>query len=131
MGKPGIHFVNRECGSGARVLLDEKLRINNIDRDQVYGYTDEEMSHLAVASRIARGEADVGLGIEKAALQVKELDFIPLQKERYDLIIRREDAEKPIFKALLAVLRSTAFHNELRGMGGYDLTHTGKIMAET
>ena len=131
LGKPGIHFVNRECGSGARVLLDEKLRINNIDRDQVYGYTDEEMSHLAVASRIARGEADVGLGIEKAALQVKELDFIPLQKERYDLIIRREDAEKPIFKTLLAVLRSTAFHNELRGMGGYDLTHTGKIMAET
>ena len=81
--------------------------------------------------RVARGEADVGLGIEKAALQVKELDFVPLQKERYDLIIRREDAEKPIFRALLTALRSQAFHNELRGMGGYDLSRTGEIMAET
>ena len=129
--KPGIRFVNRECGSGARVLLDEKLRINNIDRDRINGYAEEEMSHLAVASRVARGESDVGLGIEKAAMQIKELDFIPLQKERYDLILRREDAEKPTFKALLAALRSPAFRNELRGMGGYDLTHTGEIMAET
>lgn len=126
-----VRFVNRECGSGARVLLDEKLRINNIDRDRINGYAEEEMSHLAVASRVARGEADVGLGIEKASLQVKELDFVPLQKERYDLIIRREDAEKPIFRALLTALRSQAFHNELRGMGGYDLSRTGEIMAET
>ena len=95
------------------------------------GYEHEEMSHLAVASYVARGEADVGLGIEKVALQVKELDFIPLQKERYDLVIREEDAEKPQFKALLSVLRSRAFQNELQGMGGYDLTHTGEIMAET
>lgn len=129
--KPGIRFVNRERGSGARVLLDEKLRINNLDREHIDGYDHEEMSHLAVASCVARGEADVGLGIEKAALQVKELDFIPLQKERYDLVIRREDAGKPHFQALLAVLKSKSFHNELRGMGDYDLTRTGEIMAET
>ena len=129
--KPGIRFVNRECGSGARVLLDEKLRIYNIDRERISGYADEEMSHLAIASRVARGDADVGLGIEKAALQVKELDFVPLQKERYDLIIRREDAGKPTFQALLSTLRSASFHNELRGMGGYDLTRTGEIIAET
>lgn len=125
-----VRFVNRECGSGARVLLDEKLRIHNIDHAQVNGYGDEEMSHLAVASRVARGEADVGLGIEKAALQVKELEFIPLQKERYDLIIRREDAGKPSFKVLLSTLRSPQFQNELRGVGGYDLSRTGEIVAE-
>ena len=129
--KPGVRFINRERGSGARVLLDEKLRMFNIDREKIDGYAHEESSHLAVASHVARGEADVGLGIEKAALQVKELDFIPLQQERYDLVIRREDAGKPPFKALLNVLQSQAFHNELRGMGGYDLTHTGEIMAET
>ena len=129
--KPGIRFVNRERGSGARVLLDEKLRINNLEREHIDGYDHEEMSHLAVASCVARSEADVGLGIEKAALQVKELDFIPLQKERYDLVIRREDAERPQFKALLAVLKSKSFHNELRGMGGYDLIHTGEIIAKT
>jgi putative molybdopterin biosynthesis protein len=129
--RPGVRFVNRERGSGARVLLDEKLRVLAIDRDKIAGYDREESSHLAVASCVARGEADVGLGIEKAALQVKELDFVPLQEERYDIVIRREDADRPQFRALLAVLRSQAFRDELRGMGGYNLAHTGELMAET
>lgn len=128
--KSNVRFVNRERGSGARVLLDEKLHALKISHTSITGYTHEEMSHFAVASVVARGEADVGLGIEKAALQVKELDFIPLQQERYDLIIRREDAARPEFQALLAVIRSKAFKNEIQGMGGYELTHTGEVMAE-
>lgn len=128
---PGVRFVNRERGSGARVLLDEKLFELNIDRDKITGYNHDEASHLAVASCVARGDADVGLGIEKAALQVKELDFIPLQEERYDIVIRREDADKPEFRALLAAVRSQAFRDELRGIGGYNLSRTGEIMAET
>ena len=129
--KPDVVFVNRECGSGARVLLDEQLHSANIDRHDIHGYEQEEMSHLAVASYVARGEADVGLGIEKVALQVRELDFIPLHKERYDLVIRKEDETKPQFQALFAVLRSSKFYDEISGMGGYDLSHTGQIMAET
>jgi putative molybdopterin biosynthesis protein len=129
--KPDVRFVNRERGSGARVLLDEKLRMLNLGRDQVLGYAHEEASHHAVASCVARGEADVGLGIEKVAMQINQLDFIPLQKERYDLVIRREDVDTPPFRALLAILRSKGFHNELSGMGGYDLTHTGDVIAET
>lgn len=129
--KPGVWFVNRERGSGARVLLDEHLRVLGIDHRDIAGYDREETSHLAVASSVARGDADVGLGIEKAALQVREIDFIPLQKERYDLVIRREDADKPHFQALLTILRSPAFRNEVAGMGGYDLSHTGEILAET
>jgi putative molybdopterin biosynthesis protein len=129
--KPNILLVNRERGSGARVLLDEKIRIFNIDRTAIAGYDHEEMSHFAVASSVARGEADVGLGIEKTALQIKELDFIPLQQERYDLIIRKEDAVKPPFQALLSIIRSPAFKTEMQGVGGYDLTHTGELMAET
>ncbi len=129
--KHGVRFVNRERGSGARVLLDERLRSLGIDQRDVVGYNQEETSHLAVASSVARGEADVGLGIEKAALQVREIDFVPLQKERYDLVIRREDADQPHFRALLTVLRSPAFRNEVAGMGGYDLSHTGEILAET
>jgi putative molybdopterin biosynthesis protein len=128
--KPGVWFVNRERGSGARVLLDEQLRVHGIDHHDIAGYDREESSHLAVASCVARGEADVGLGIEKAALQVREIDFVPLQKERYDLVIRREDAAKPHFQALLTVLRSPAFHSEVAGMGGYDLSRTGEILAE-
>lgn len=129
--KPNIRFVNRERGSGARVLLDEQLRLLNIDRDHIVGYSNEEMSHLAVASYVARGEADVGLGTEKSALQVASIDFVPLQKERYDLVIRCEDKDKPHFKVLLSILQSKAFHNEVLGMGGYDLTHTGQIMSTT
>ena len=79
--KFGVRFMNRERGSGARVLLDEKLRVFDIDHCEIDGYYSEEMSHIAVASAIARGEADVGLGIEKGALQVKGIEFIPLQKE--------------------------------------------------
>lgn len=131
LAKPGVRIVNREPGSGARVFLDEKLRSLDISQKDVVGYEQEENSHLAVASCVARGEADVGLGIEKAAMQVKELDFIPLQKERYDLIIKKEDADKPPFKALVAVLQSKAFRNEVQGMGGYDLSLTGELVGET
>ncbi|HBP62932.1 MAG TPA: excisionase, partial [Desulfosporosinus sp.] len=101
LARPDLRFVNRERGSGARVLLDEKLRIEAIDHQSVNGYSNEEMSHTAVASKIARGEADVGLGIEKAAQHVNNIDFVPLQIERYDLVIRKEDLDKPYFQGLM------------------------------
>lgn len=91
----------------------------------------EEMSHLAVASCVARGEADVGVGIEKAATQVQDVEFIPLQKERYDLVLHKADADRPHFKALFSVLASSAFRGEIAGMGGYDISRLGEIMAET
>jgi putative molybdopterin biosynthesis protein len=129
--KSGVRFVNRERGSGARVLLDEQLRKIGIEHQTIHGYEYEEMSHLAVASAVARGEADVGVGIEKAARQVAGVDFIPLQRERYDLVIRKEDILKPHFQAVLSVLKSSAFRNEVHGMGGYDISHMGEIIAET
>lgn len=126
-----VRFVNRECGAGARVLLDESLRVLNLDYGDIIGYDHEESSHYAVASCVARSEADVGVGIEKVAMQVQDIQFIPLQQERYDLVIRKEDAEKLPFAVLLAVLRSNEFHKEIAGIGGYDVSNTGKIMAET
>ncbi|MBP1764702.1 MAG: excise: binding domain, excisionase family [Firmicutes bacterium] len=131
LARPDVRFVNRERGSGARVLIDEQLRILKIDYATISGYDHEEASHLAVASCVARGEADVGVGTEKAALQVSGIDFVPLKKERYDLVIRKGDAELPQFKALLSILQSQAFRNEISGMGGYDLSQTGQIMGET
>ena len=129
--KVGVQFVNRERGCGVRVLLDEKLRVLDIGHRQVDGYDQEAMSHMAVASCVARGEADVGVGTEKVALQVKGIDFIPLQKERYDLIIHKDDADKPYFQALLAILKSESFRREISGMGDYDLGNPGEIAAET
>ena len=64
-------------------------------------------------------------------MQVQDIDFISLQKERYDLVIRKEDAKKLQFEALLAILRSKEFRKEIAGIGGYDVTNTGEIMAET
>lgn len=125
-----VRFVNRECGAGARVLVDEKLRFHKIEPQAVKGYNEEERSHLAVASRVARGDADVGVGIEKAALQVAGIDFIPLQKERYDLVIRKDDLSLPHFKVLLEELSSVQFKSEIAGLGGYDLSKTGQVIAE-
>lgn len=129
--KPNVRFVNRERGSGARVLLDEQLSILKIRHKDILGYGDEEMTHLAIASKIARAEADVGLGIEKVAMQVNGIDFIPLQKERYDLIIRKEDLERPHFQTLMSILKSPSFRNEVLGIGGYDVSLMGQIMGET
>ncbi|MBP2643789.1 MAG: superfamily domain protein [Firmicutes bacterium] len=128
--RPDVRFVNREPGAGARVLLDEKLRQLDIDSNQISGYNRKEMSHLAVASCVARGDADVGIGTEKAAMQVQQVEFIPLQKERYDFIMLRQDIDKPEFRTLMSILRSNDFRREVDGMGGYDTSRMGEIVAE-
>lgn len=126
-----IKFINREKGSGVRVLLDEKLRLLNIDPNSINGYDNEETSHLAVASNVGRGDADVGIGNKKAAMQVETIDFIPLHTERYDLIIKKSDLNNPIYQNIISILSSEKFKNELEGIGGYDLKDLGKIMATT
>lgn len=128
--KKGVTFLNREKGAGARILLDEKLKLLNIDSDKINGYENEELSHLAIASSVAQGRVDVGLGIEKAAFQVEGVDFIPLQKERYDLVIKKDDLQKEHFKLLLATLKSQEFRNEVEGIGGYDTSAMGEIIAQ-
>ena len=79
---------------------------------------------------MSRGEADVALGNEKASLQVRGIDFVPLQKERYELVITKEDMDLPPFQAVIEILQSREFKNELQGLGDYDLTELGRIVAE-
>ncbi len=126
-----IIIINREKGSGTRVLLDEHLRLLDISGSNIKGYTRECTSHLAVASTVARGGADIALGNEKTCLQVQGIDFIPLQKERYELVIKKDDYNKPQFNAIANILRSKEFKMEISGLGGYDITEMGKIIAET
>ncbi len=123
-----ICFINREPGCGTRVLLDEKLRQLGIDRKSINGYDQVATSHLAVASAVARGLADVGLGIQKAALQVRGIEFVPMQKEPYELIIRQDDLTRPAIQRLIEVVNSLAFKNEVQGLGDYDLCRTGEII---
>ncbi|WP_343008918.1 helix-turn-helix transcriptional regulator [Clostridium celatum] len=126
-----VKFVNREKGSGVRVLLDEKLRLLKINSNNINGYYNEETSHLAVASKVARGDANVGIGNKKASMQVENIDFIPVQTERYDLIIKENDLNNPIYKTIISIIQSEKFKNELLGIGGYDLKDLGKIISHT
>ncbi len=128
--QPGIRFVNREAGSGTRVLIDEQFRILGINRQMVKGYENLEFSSLAVASAVSRGIVDVGVGSVKASLQVRDIDFIPLRRERYELVIKKEDINRAPFQVVLEILSSPAFKAELQGLGDYDLSETGKIVAE-
>ncbi|MBB3108882.1 putative molybdopterin biosynthesis protein [Paenibacillus phyllosphaerae] len=131
LAQPGLRLVNRERGSGARVLLDEQLRLHGIASEQLTGYDFEQTNHLGVASKVASGEADVGVGIEKAAAIVGQVEFIPLIQERYDLVIMKNASTRAWLPTLLAILRSEAFRSELRAISGYDLTRTGDILFES
>ena len=129
--KQNITMINREKGSGIRILLDEKLRLNNIDREKINGYNIEKQSHAAVSRSIARHEGDVGLGNEKVASQLNEIDFIPLQEERYDLVIKISDLKYPIYKMIVDTIQSEEFKKEIEALGGYNLKDIGKILAKT
>ncbi|MDQ0891334.1 putative molybdopterin biosynthesis protein [Paenibacillus sp. V4I9] len=129
--KPGLQLVNREKGSGARVLLDEQLRLHGISHQLVSGYEQEESNHMGVAGKVATGEADFGVGIEKAAYMVGGVDFIPLIQERYDLVMLKKPENLEWIERVKQVLQSESFHNELRPIQGYDLSQTGRILFET
>jgi len=129
LARGDLSMVNRERGSGIRVLLDERLRLAGIDGRSIPGYEREYGTHLAVASAVARAGADFALGNEKTSGMVKGIDFVPLQEERYDLVFRASDFRSPLFTALVEIARSAEFREELEGLGGYDLAETGKIVA--
>ncbi|NOU93712.1 helix-turn-helix domain-containing protein [Paenibacillus sp. LMG 31456] len=129
--KPGLRLSNREKGSGARVLLDEQLRLHGIPHQLLQGYEQEESNHMGVAGKVASGEADFGVGIEKAAYMVGGVDFIPLIQERYDLVMLKKPENLEWIGKVKDVLQSAAFHNELRPIQGYDLSQTGQVLFET
>jgi len=129
--KPGLQLVNREKGSGARVLLDEQLRLHGIPYQRISGYEQEESNHMGVAGKVATGDADFGVGIERAAYMVGDVEFIPLIQERYDLVMLKKTENLEWIERLKQVLQSESFHNELRPIQGYDLSQTGRILFET
>jgi molybdate-binding protein/DNA-binding transcriptional regulator YhcF (GntR family) len=119
-----IKFVNRQRGSGTRVLLDLKLRQKGILPHDIKGYEDEVDTHLAVALAIKHGKADIGLGIQAAAKSCA-LDFLPLFRERYDLIMTKENYESQLFAPLLEIVTNEEFRNVVDQVGGYDISQTG------
>ncbi len=129
-GRDDITMINREHGAGSRVLLDENLKLLGIYGSSIRGYKKENQSHLALASAVSSGEADVAVGSEKIARQVDHIDFIPLKKERYDLVVKKEIFQTYEIQTMLNIIRSAAFKNEFANIGGYDTSDMGEIVAE-
>ncbi len=126
--RPAVKMINREKGSGARRLLDRELHSAGIPSARVKGYRDEVSSHLEVASRIRAGLADAGIGARSAAA-ICGLDFLPLQRERYDLLIPKLHYESLSgMKVLFDTIVGKPFRDELEALGGYDTRDSGKIV---
>lgn len=126
LAREDVRFVNRQGGSGTRVLLDYHLGRAGLDGGAIRGYDDEEYTHMAVAVQVLAGGADAGLGIAAAA-RALELDFIPLATERYDLCIPQQHLDDPRVLVLLDTLHSKAFREAVAALGGYDVGPMGSV----
>src|SRR5580698_2866810 len=123
--RPGVRYVNRQRGAGTRVLLDHELRNRGISPDAIDGYPREEPTHLAVAAAVAAGRADAGLGITAAA-RAFGLDFLPVTREPYDLVVGARDADSPRLAPLWALLESRRFRAAVQNLGGYGTEEMGR-----
>lgn len=122
----GLRFVNRQRGAGTRVWLDAHLHQLGIAPEQLPGYDQEKYTHSEVAQMIAEGQADIGLGVEAAALAFG-LGFVPLTQERYDLVIPADVWESSPVQALAHWLATEAAQAEITTLGGYDVRETGQV----
>ena len=125
--RTGVRFVNRQPGSGTRVLLDYELKKLGIDPASIAGYEREEFTHMAVGVAIASGLADAGLGV-RAAANALGLDFLPVASEQYDLLVARPFFESPRGAQLLEIMASAGFKDAVASLGGYDTTSAGHVI---
>jgi putative molybdopterin biosynthesis protein len=123
-----IRFINRQGGSGTRILLDYKLGQLGIEPGGIAGYDTEEFTHMAVAVAVLSATADVGLGIFAAA-KALNLDFVPVVTELYDLVIPEIHFETENLQTLLATIRTESFKQRVNALGGYSTQKTGTLMA--
>lgn len=119
-----VRFVNRQRGAGTRVLLDHALSTQGIDPSNISGYGIEEYTHLSVAAAVASGRADCGMGIPAAARAVG-LDFVPLFRERYDLVIPAVHYNSALLAPLLDLLQDPSFRQAVSRLPGYDVSQMG------
>jgi putative molybdopterin biosynthesis protein len=126
LGRDDVVFVNRQAGSGTRVLLDYQLQKDGVDPGKIQGYEVEEYTHMAVAVQVISGGADAGLGI-LAAARALGLDFVPVATERYDLCIPESFIEDPRAAALLDILQQAEFRDAVTALGGYHVEEMGRL----
>jgi len=121
---PDHTFINRQKGSGTRLLLDYELGKAGIDPRTIRGYEREATTHIAVALAVKSGEADAGMCVFSAA-KALNLPFVPIAGEEYEIAFRKENLDDPRIAALIDAIRSGQFRETLSRLGGYDTTRTG------
>jgi putative molybdopterin biosynthesis protein len=129
LGRKDVSFVNRQAGSGTRVLLDYRLRLEGIAPDSIHGYEHEEFTHMAVAVDVLSGVADCGVGIYAAA-KALDLDFVPMVEEQYDLIIPSRMLTLRGVQSILQTIESVHFRERVLALGGYDPSKSGQFWVE-
>jgi putative molybdopterin biosynthesis protein len=129
LGRRGLRFVNRQPGSGTRHFVETALARAGVGPGAVAGFRDEVSTHWAVGLRVLRGEADVGVAT-RAIAQALSLGFVPLTRERFDMVIPKDAFFRPAVQAVLEAVRSDRFRRRLEGLGGYDTVQAGRVLAE-
>lgn len=122
-----LAFINRQAGSGTRVLFDYQLSQMGISPSDILGYENDEYTHMSVAVAVLSGRADAGLGI-LAAARALDLDFIPVVTESYDLVIPDRFYQTQKFQVLLDTICTASFQNRVNELGGYGIQNTGKVL---
>ncbi len=128
LARDDVTFINRQAGSGTRILLDYRLAELDIKPEKIRGYGQDEFTHMSVAVSVLSGAADTGLGIYAAA-RALNLDFVPIVTEEYDLVIPEVFLEDEKIQLMLEVIRSQRFKELVDGLGGYDTSKTGTVVA--
>jgi putative molybdopterin biosynthesis protein len=129
LAREDVSFVNRQAGSGTRVLFDYRLGLLGIKPESVRGYDHEEFTHMAVAVDVLSGAADCAVGIYAAA-KALNLDFVPLEREQYDLVFPSTFLEIPAIQVVLETIRSQGFRERVTSLGGYDPAKSGQFWVE-
>jgi putative molybdopterin biosynthesis protein len=129
LNRKDVVFINRQRGSGTRVLLDYHLEKLGINSRSIQGYEEEEFTHLGVAVAVFSGRADFGLGVAAAATALN-LDFVPLFDERYDLVIPLHYANSELLKPIFEIIQDPKFRDNVGKIKGYDVSNMGQIIGE-
>lgn len=122
-----VRYINRQKGSGTRILFDYLIKKNNIEKSDINGYEREEFTHMSLAKAIDNGDADCGLGVYSAA-HIFDLDFIPICEEDYDLLLKEDMLESKYIEHLLSTINKESFRKRVDNLGGYNLKNMGEIV---
>ena len=123
----GLQFINRQPGSGTRILFDYKLKMLGVSPNDIQGYPNDEYTHMSVAVSVLSGRVDAGLGIHAAA-RALDLDFIPIVTEEYDLVIPDRFYKTRKIEVLLDTIATKTFQDRVMTLGGYSTKNTGSII---